>query len=138
MNVVHSIERGLLQNRWQQPELYPFMVHPANVAFVRTEVNRSIADLQLYVGDADFVEISIEVLNKWLTMPHNDGLTLEQTLSHVNTAWVREFERRVRANAGLVANYQKLAVQQHLVPDTSALPRVEFARKPRKELELHP
>jgi len=133
-----NIDRGLLLTRDRQPELYPLLLHPANINFVRTEIARRIDHLRLRVGDEDFVQISIELLGKWLDMPENDFSSVSHSLSRVNEAWVHEFARRVQANVGSTAVYQKMFVQNHGVAQPSEAPKQEFTRNPRKHLEYAP
>jgi hypothetical protein len=136
--IAQNIARGLLLTRDRQPELYPLLVHPANINFVRAEIAKRIDHLRLRVGDEDFVQISIELLGKWLDMPENDFNTVSQSLSRVNEAWVRDFVRRVQASVGPTAVYQKMFVQNHGVAQPSEAPKQEFTRSPRKQLEYAP
>jgi hypothetical protein len=136
--IAQNINRGLLLMRDKQPELYALLVHPANIQFIQNEVAKRIDHLRLRLGTEDFVQVSIEVLEKWLHMPENDLNTIAESLSRINESWVNEFVLRVRGNVGPTAVYNKMFVQQHGVALPSEAPRQEFTRSPRKQLEYTP
>jgi hypothetical protein len=129
MFVANAIHRGLMSNRYTQPELYPLLVSLPNILFVQSEIARGLSDLELYVSDADFVEISIELLSPWLAMPNNEYMSMSEALSRVNEHWVQSIIKRARVNANLSTNYQKVAVNQNFVaraldrPDSHVIAR---------------
>lgn len=138
VEIAQNINRGLLLTRDLQPELYALLLHPANIRFIREEVAKRIDHLRLRVGTEDFVQVSIELLGKWLHMPENEFNTISESLSRINESWVNEFVVRVQANVGPTAVYNKMFVQQHGVARPSEAPRQEFTRSPRKQLEYAP